>query len=78
MKNIFIAIVVASLGVTFAVTDLQGARESNKTKEPAKGEHFDQRDGETAGGRYLHGHRLALLAAPQQRRGRPLRAGVEA
>ncbi|HYY12873.1 MAG TPA: hypothetical protein VE758_00405 [Chthoniobacterales bacterium] len=41
MKNVFIAIIVASLGATFAVTDLQGAKESKKTNEPAKGEHFD-------------------------------------
>ncbi len=41
MKNIFSAIAVVSLGLTFAVTDLRGAQESKKTKEPAKGEHFD-------------------------------------
>jgi hypothetical protein len=36
-----IRIVVISLGLTFAVMDVQGAQESKKTKEPTKGEHFD-------------------------------------
>lgn len=36
-----IGLVVISLGLTFAVMDIQGAQESKKTKEPAKGERFD-------------------------------------
>jgi hypothetical protein len=42
MKNIFIGLIAAVFGVTFAMADLQGAQaKSKESKEPAKGEHFD-------------------------------------